>query len=76
MGRRRRLSLVLSLTLAALYCDRIVLMDSGRVVASGSAAEVLTTANISRAYGANVRVLQHDSLPAPVIIPYENGSNE
>ena len=38
------------------------------------AEEVLTAENISKAYGAHVFVLKDPSLPAPVIIPYENGS--
>ncbi len=67
------LAAIHDLTLAALYCDRIELMDNGRVVATGTAKEVLTAENISQAYGTHVRVLQDDSLPAPVIIPYQNG---
>lgn len=39
------------LTHASLYADRIILMDGGRVVADGSAADVLTCANIADVYG-------------------------
>ncbi|WP_439814568.1 ABC transporter ATP-binding protein [Zavarzinia sp. CC-PAN008] len=38
------------LTLAARFCDRVVLMSDGQVVADGPPAEVLSDANLSRAY--------------------------
>jgi iron complex transport system ATP-binding protein len=46
------------LTLAGQFVDKLVLLDRGRAVASGSAAEVLTEATISKHYGARVRVLR------------------
>ena len=53
------LSAMHDLTLAGQYADRLVLLDAGEVVAAGSAAEVLSPANIARFYGATVRVV-HD----------------
>lgn len=44
------------LTLAGHYADRLMLMNDGRVVAEGSAADVITEANIKQYYGASVRV--------------------
>jgi iron complex transport system ATP-binding protein len=44
------------LTLAAAYCDRIVLLDQGAVVASGTPAEVLTPVNIATVFGVRARV--------------------
>ena len=55
------------LTLAGQYGDRLVLLDGGRVVADGTATEVLTVANVARYYGAQVRVL--DDGGRPVILP-------
>jgi iron complex transport system ATP-binding protein len=54
------------LTLAAQYGDRIVLIDSGRVVAEGGAREVLTEERIASLYGATVRVVHGDGAPAVV----------
>jgi iron complex transport system ATP-binding protein len=54
------------LTLAAQYGDRIVLIDSGRVVAEGGAREVLTEERIASLYGATVRVVLGDGAPAVV----------
>ncbi len=52
------------LTLAAQYGDRVVLVDRGRVVAEGSAREVLTSERIEELYGARVRVV--DGVVVPV----------
>jgi iron complex transport system ATP-binding protein len=45
------------LTTASQYGDRVVLVDRGRIVADGSAPEVLTAERIERLYGARVRVV-------------------
>ncbi len=55
------------LTLAGQYADRLVLLDRGRIVAEGSAAEVLTQDNVSRFYGARVRII--DDGGRPVVLP-------
>jgi iron complex transport system ATP-binding protein len=55
------------LTLAGQYADRLVLIDSGRVVVEGTAADVLTEDNLAKYYGASVRII-HDG-GQPVILP-------
>ncbi len=52
------------LTLAGLYADRLVLLDSGRVVVDGSASEVLTEENVWRYYGAKVMIIENGDRPA------------
>lgn len=44
------------LTMAARYCDRLVLVDAGTVIADGTPAEVLTPANLKSVYGIDARV--------------------
>jgi iron complex transport system ATP-binding protein len=61
------------LTLASLYCDRLVLIVAGRIVADGPPRQVLTSENLRLAYGANVGVLQLEGLPGPFIVPLESG---
>lgn len=68
------LAAIHDLTLAALYCDRLVLMAAGTLVATGPPEQVLTAENISRVYDARVLVLREPELPAPVIIPYADGA--
>ncbi|MGB3444419.1 MAG: ABC transporter ATP-binding protein [Actinophytocola sp.] len=41
---------------AAAIADRLLLLENGRVTAEGSVADVLTTANLTRAYGIRVDV--------------------
>jgi iron complex transport system ATP-binding protein len=59
--RNRRGLTVLStmhdLTLAGQYADRLLLLDRGRLVAEGTAKEVLTRALITEHYGADVEVV-------------------
>lgn len=38
------------ITLAARFCDRLVLLDRGRVVAAGTPVEVLTDENLHATY--------------------------
>ncbi|MCC9310593.1 ABC transporter ATP-binding protein [Kitasatospora sp. RB6PN24] len=67
----RRLTVVTTLhdlTTAAQYADRLVLLDGGRVVASGTPAEVITQDVIARVYAARVSVTT-DTDGRPVVTP-------
>ncbi len=64
------------LTLAALYCDRIVMLAEGRCYAEGPPADVLTTENIARVYGSEVHVLTHPQAGTPVVLPVPNGHSQ
>ncbi|SHV04097.1 iron ABC transporter ATP-binding protein [Mycobacteroides abscessus subsp. abscessus] len=58
------------LTLAALFCDRLVVLDNGRVVAAGTPAEVLTAELISSVYGVAAHVsVDHTGRPAIQLLP-------
>ena len=63
------LLIVHDLTLAAAYCDRVVLLDRGEVVADGPPSEVVTSEHVQRVYGRGVTVLAHPVSGAPVVIP-------
>lgn len=52
------------LALAARFCDRVVLLHRGAVLADGPPAQVLTDANLARAYGIRVR-RDADGTPVP-----------
>ena len=72
LARTRRMAVLAALhdlTLAALYCDRLVLMSEGAVIAAGPPAAVLTGAHIARAYDAAPLILADESLPTPVVLP-------
>lgn len=48
------------LSLAARYCDRLLLIHAGRLVASGAPADVLTAERIREVYGVNATVSHGD----------------
>lgn len=50
------------LNLAARYCDRIVMISSGRVMAVGTPAEVLTGERISAVYQVNAQVSEKSGI--------------
>jgi iron complex transport system ATP-binding protein len=61
------------LNLAALYCDRLVLLDGGKVLADGDPEDVITTDNIARVYQAQVNILRTPGVPGPIVAPYAVG---
>ncbi|WP_233198507.1 MULTISPECIES: ABC transporter ATP-binding protein [unclassified Cryobacterium] len=56
------------LNLAAAYCDHILLLDAGRLVAAGTPAEVLTPEIIGAVYGVDCFILAHPRGGHPVIV--------
>lgn len=61
-------SAIHDLTLAAQYCDRLVMLANGRVVADGLAEGVLTADRIGRHFGARVRVIS-EADGSVIVIP-------
>jgi iron complex transport system ATP-binding protein len=55
------------LTLAARHCHRLVLLDEGRLVASGSSEEVLSAENLGRSF--HIRAHRGRSPEGPYVIP-------
>ncbi len=47
------------LKIAGRYCNRLVLMNKGQIVADGSPEEVLTSKNLSQVYGINALVYRN-----------------
>jgi iron complex transport system ATP-binding protein len=55
------------LTMAARYCDRLLLVDGGRLAADGTPAEVLTPEVLAQVYG--IRAFIRADSPPPMIVP-------
>lgn len=55
------------LTMAARYCDRLLLLDGGRLVAQGAPAEVLTAERLRTVYGISAMVDLAGA--APMVVP-------
>lgn len=57
------------LSLAARFCDRILLMSGGRLVADGTPHEVLTEANLGRYFGIQARLEDDEGTGGLMIWP-------
>ncbi|MGW5736150.1 MULTISPECIES: ATP-binding cassette domain-containing protein [Streptomyces] len=55
------------LNLAAFYCDRLYVLDGGRLVASGPPGEVLTSELLADVYGVTAEVRVHPATGAPTV---------
>lgn len=55
--------------LAALYCDRIVLLVNGQVQVEGSADSVLTKDHIEKAFDLSVAIQRHPGRDCPQLVP-------
>ena len=56
------------LNLAARMADRLLIMQDGAIVASGSPAEVLQTELIARVFGVQVEVIAHSKHETPLVV--------
>lgn len=57
------------LSLAARYCDRLVLMSKGAVLAEGRPSQVLSDDNVAQAFGVRVVRGMHEGVP--IITPWK-----
>jgi iron complex transport system ATP-binding protein len=72
LHQERRLGILVSihdLNLAAALCDRLVLLQAGRVLADGPIREVLNPAHIRELYGVDAEVVSHATAGHPVVVP-------
>ncbi|ELX8378681.1 heme ABC transporter ATP-binding protein [Providencia vermicola] len=53
------------LNLTALYADRVYLIHQGQLVATGTPEQVLTTANLTQWYKADLGVISHPEIATP-----------
>ena len=63
------LAVLHDVNLASAYCDHLILLQSGEIVASGTPTEVLTAENLAQVYGARVWVRPHPITRRPSILP-------
>ncbi|MDX6376933.1 MAG: iron complex transport system ATP-binding protein [Gaiellaceae bacterium] len=55
------------LNLAAMFCDALIVLHEGRVVATGTPAEVLTTTLVRAVYGVDCEIVTHPRTGRPVV---------
>lgn len=69
LGRERGFGVVIVLhdiNMAARYCDEIIALREGRMVARGAQAEILDSAVLDRIYGLPMGILPHPQTGAPI----------
>ena len=64
------------LGLAARFCDTLVLLDAGRIVASGRPEDVLTAANVRAAYGVDAAVQRCAATGSLQVVPLARAVHE
>ncbi len=57
------------LNLAAEFCDRLILLQNGRIAAEGAPGEVLQEAVLAEVYGAGLRVACRPDAGRPIVLP-------
>lgn len=67
---RAVLAVLHDLNLAAAFADELILMSAGRIMAAGTAGDVLRDDLLSRAYGCNVRVNTTPAHGVPFVLPH------
>lgn len=61
------------INLAALFCDRLIILSRGRISADGTPEQVLQPATIADAYGCNVAIQPHPVENVPQIVLMRGG---
>jgi iron complex transport system ATP-binding protein len=72
LARQEKLTIIISLhdlNLAALYADRLALLNEGTLLAIGTPQEVLTSELLTRTYGVPIVVTHHPLSGAPLVTP-------
>ena len=67
------LAVVHDLTLAAHYCDRLIVLSAGRVCGEGAPVDVLRPELLREVYGVPVTVIPHPETGRPVVAPSDGG---
>jgi iron complex transport system ATP-binding protein len=69
-------SVLHDLNIAALYCDRLILLANGTVAGNGTPGEVITYATITAVYGTEVYVALNDVTGAINVLPLNREQRE
>ena len=56
------------LTLAALFCDRLILLQDGKIAADGLPGDILTPERVFSAFGDKIEVLRHPETQKPLVL--------
>lgn len=63
------LAILHDLNQAAMFCDRLLLMAQGTLLAQGTAQEILTPRTLAQVFGIQAQVLSHPQTGTPYLLP-------
>lgn len=66
------ISIFHDINLAGLYCDNILLLESGKVIQNATPKEVLNEETIQQVYKTKIEMHQHPKVPAPLMVLLPN----
>jgi len=66
--RRTVIAVFQDINLAAMFCDVLLFMQSGRIMFQGDTAQVLTAENLAAVYGVEAQVAFHEACRAPQVV--------
>ena len=67
-GGKAVLAVLHDVNLASAYCDELVLLRAGRIIAQGPPEQVVTAGNLQEVYGARVWVRRHPASGRPLVL--------
>jgi cobalamin transport system ATP-binding protein len=69
------LAAIHDLSLAARFCDRLLLLSEGKIVAAGLPAEVITESNLARHFALRARVRRDEETGGLIVYPLGSNSS-
>jgi len=69
------LAAIHDLTMASRFCDRLLLLSRGEIVAAGAPAEVITEKNLEKHFALRARVKRDDETGSMIVHPLAAGSS-
>jgi iron complex transport system ATP-binding protein len=66
--RRTVIAVFQDINLAAIFCDVLLFMQSGRIMFQGETAQVLSAANLAAVFGVEAHVAYHEACRAPQVV--------
>ncbi len=73
LSREKGLSIVLVLhfvNMAARFCDDIIVLHTGRLIARGAPEKIMTTEELKRIYGISMHVMFHPQTGKAIALAY------
>lgn len=68
---RAALAAIHDLSLAARFCDRLLLLSEGRIAADGPPVEVINESNLARHFGLRARVKRDEETDSLIVYPFD-----